>query len=129
MCKLALHLNNNELDNTPKINNLRVQHVLPSIRSIYRWRERVRVFGRLKPFRRQGNKRGHALDGRHLLHLAIYLQTFPKATHAEINSFLFDCQLADNLPPGHQRFFDASQISRAEDRLGLSRKRASTIAR
>ena len=49
---------------------------------------------------------------------------FPKCTQAEMNVFLYN-----STPPFEEaRFYSRSQITCAEDRLGLSRKRGSTTA-
>ena len=58
--------------------------------------------------------------------LAYWRSIWPKSTHAEMNTLLFNSQLARGEP--NPRFFSPSQLSRAEDRLGLSAKRASTTA-
>ena len=49
---------------------------------------------------------------------------YPKATAAEINAFLWN----STLPGAQYRFYSDSQISKAEDFLGLSRKKGSTTA-
>ena len=53
--------------------------------------------------------------------LAYYRLLYPKVRHDETNVFLYYIG-------GMDRFYDASQISRAEDRLGLSTKVGSTTA-
>ena len=56
-----------------------------------------------------------------------YWRTFwPKSTHAEIKVLLFLSQIDRGVQ--NPRFFSPPQISKAEDRLGISRKRGSTTA-
>ena len=54
-------------------------------------------------------------------YLAYYRLLFPKVHHDEINAFLY-------YVGGMDRLYVASQISRAEDRIGLSTKVGSTTA-
>jgi transposase len=57
--------------------------------------------------------------------LVLYRILFPKCTAAELNVYLYN-----NTPPGQeQRFYSGSQITRAEDECGLTRKRGATTAR
>ena len=80
----------------------------------------------LRPFRRTGNARASVLRGIDNYMLAYWRSIWPKSTHAEMNALLFTSQVARGEP--NPRFFSPSQISRAEDRLGLSKKRGSTTA-
>jgi hypothetical protein len=97
----------------------RVIRLFPSLRTSSRWIARHKHYCR---YVRQGNIRATVLRGRQAFHLAFYRILYPKATAAEINTYLYHTC-------GGVRLFDPSQISRAEDRLGLSRKRGSTTAR
>ena len=65
------------------------------------------------------------MRGRDLFFVAFYRVLYPTATAAEINAFLFTAIHANDPFP---RFYHPSQITRAEDRLGFSRKRGSTTA-
>ena len=56
--------------------------------------------------------------------LALYRVIFPKASAAEINAFLFRVNYGDPF----FRFYTNSQITYAEQRIGLTRKRGSTTA-
>ena len=106
--------------NNPLIVTLRNSHLLPVMRTVNDWTTRQQRLGHLRRFRRQGNKFATVLRGRHMLLLAYYRALYPKATAAEINVFLFYST---------GRVYHPSQITRAEDMLGLSRKRGSTTAR
>jgi hypothetical protein len=68
----------------------------------------------------QGNNRATALVGLDLFLLALWN---PKSSAAETNAFLFNAR-----PLASRRLYHPSQISRAEDLLGLSRKVGSTTA-
>ena len=100
----------------------RATRLFPSFRTTRRWMTRHNRHGNYRRFVRQGNIRATILRGRQSFHLAFYRILYPKATAAEINAYRYHAC-------GGMRFFDPSQISRAEDRLGLSRKRGSTTAR
>ena len=123
---LAQHISGMGLENYPLFHVLRQLHLYPSRRTTARWRARLQERGNYRRFVRQGNHRASVLVGIDALNLVVYRSIFPKATAAELNAFLFRAQLArgENYP----RFFSPSQITRAEDRLGLSRKRGSTTA-
>ena len=76
----------------------------------------------LRRYRRSGNLRATVLRGFQTLNLDLFRALWPHGHHTEANVWLFHAG-------GMQRFYDPSQISRAEDRLGLLIKRASTTAR
>ena len=63
-------------------------------------------------------------SGHDLLLLALYRITFPKATAAEINAFLYRA----NYGSMTFRFYSPSQISETEKWIGLTRKKGSTTA-
>ena len=63
-------------------------------------------------------------SGHDLLLLALYRITFPKATAAEINAFLYRA----NYGSLTFRFYSPSQISETEKWIGLTRKKGSTTA-
>ena len=90
--------------------------------TVYRWRNRQQVLGHIRKFRHTGNKRANVLRGSTLISLALWRVLWPRGTHHEANIWLFHSN-------GQLRFYQPSQISRAEDRLGLSTKRASSTAR
>ena len=101
---------------------LRASRSYPSRRTIRRHLQRLQSLGHLRRFRRTGNKRATVLRGYALYLLMLYRVVFPKAQLSQVNAFLFNAL-------GRQRFFHPSQIFKAEDRLGLSRKRGSTTAK
>ena len=116
----ALYFDDSQpIRNNPAMIVAREVRIRESARSTRRWRRRLARLGHLRPFRRTGNKRATVLRGYDAYRLAVYRTTYPKATIAEINAYLY-------IVTG--RFYDPSQISRCEDRLGLSRKRGSTTA-
>ena len=80
----------------------------------------------MRRFEKQGNNRATVLRGIDLYNLALWRTVWPKSTHAELNALLFNAQVACGEP--NPRFFCPSQLSCAEDRLGLSSKRGSTTA-
>jgi len=106
--------------NAPILAQLRNSRLLPQRSTVNRWRNRRLTLGHLRRFRRQGNRYATVLRGRSLFNLAYYRILYPKATAAELNVFLFYAT---------GRLYNPSQITRAEQRLGLSRKRGSTTAR
>ena len=108
----------------PAIAQLREQHRFPSKATIRRWLHLHHQFGHYRSCRRNGNVTASVLRGHNLVLLAFYRVIFPKATHAEINAFLFRANFGDPT----FRFFSHSQISRAEKTLNLTTKRGSTTA-
>ena len=122
-CQYIFH---NGLENHPMIAEARQQRIFPSKRTIYRHNERFNRYGHLRPYKRQGNKRATVLRGLDGFMLAFYRVVWPKATQAELNAMLFQSQLARGIQ--HPRFFTPSQITKSEDRVGISRKRGSTTA-
>ena len=101
---------------------LRQQRLLCHRTSIYRWRRRREMLGHIRRYRRTGNKRASVLCGLSLVSLAIFRALWPRGNAHEANIWLHHAG-------GRARFYHPSQISRAEDRLGLSRKRSSSTAR
>jgi hypothetical protein len=105
---------------------LQQQGKWPHGTTVARWVRREQQLGHSRAFVPQGNKGAHVLGGHTSVMLAWYRAMYPKVTAHEINAFLFN---ASRLPPGQRRLYHPSQISRMEDRLGLSRKASSTAAR
>ena len=110
--------------NDPLIVNLRALHVFPSVSSERRWAELLQQLGHYQKCRPTGNRRATVLRDQDLILLALYRLVFPKATAAEINAFLFRANYGSVL----FRFYSPSQITEAENRLGLTRKAGSTTA-
>ena len=90
--------------------------------SIYRWRMRHQFLGHYRRYRRTGNSRATVLRGTMLISLAVFRALWPRGNHHEANVWLHHAG-------GRVRFYQPSQISKAEDSLGMSRKRASSTAR
>jgi hypothetical protein len=111
---------------TPVIQDLRTQRLWPSHRTERRHRQRYQRYGHLRRFVRQGNARATVLRGHDGFLLCYYRALYPTCSRAELIAFLWNAHGRHLQPP---RFFDPSQITRAEDRFGLSRKRGSTTAR
>ena len=82
------------------------------------------MHGHFRQCRRTGNAFATVLRDHDLLLLALYRITFPKATSAEINAFLYRANYGDHT----FHFFSPLQISENETRIGLTRKWGSTTA-
>lgn len=72
-----------------------------------------------------GNNSATVLRGHVQLMMTVFRIMFLKCTQAEINVFLYNI----TSPFEEAHFYSRSQITCAEDRLGLSRKRGSTTVR
>ena len=126
LCTLVLAIN--QLGPLPPdvqnfIGELRLNHVYPSASTERRYNTKIAA-GHNRPCRRTGNRIATRLRGPDLLYLALYHVAFPKASHAQINAFLYQINYGNPT----FRFYSHSQISRAEKLIGLSRKRGSTTA-
>jgi len=111
--------------NHPVIADARNEGIYPTNRTIRRYKQRLRTKGHLQPYRPTGNRRSTILVGRDLVLLSIFVKKFPTATGLEKSAFLFN-SFGAFLP--RPRFYTEAQICRAEQRLGLSRKKCSTSA-
>ena len=110
--------------NDPIFQQLRAQRKYPCVATEARWANLVRTIGHYRPCRRTGNARAKILRDHDLVFLALYRLVFPKASIPQCNAFLY----RSNYGNLNFRFYSASQISEAESRLGLTRKRGSTTA-
>jgi hypothetical protein len=118
---------NSGQENSPHFQTLRDNRLHPAKRSTRRWRQRFQEHNHLLRYVKQGNTRATVLCGFPGFLLIVYFRTiYPKSTIAEVNAFLWNAHEQFSDTP---RFYSPSQISRAEDRFGLSRKRGSTTAR
>ena len=106
------------------IATLRLNRVYPSIASQERWNTLEQTLQHLRPCRHTGNSFATRLRDTDLVHLALYRVAYPKATHAEVNAYLYRVNFGDHT----FRFYSHSQISEAKARIGLSRKKGSTTA-
>jgi hypothetical protein len=117
---LAAHDGNQ--NNNDFIKNQQAAGLYPHRSTVNRWTRRRQGFGTFRPFRRTGNARATVLVYEPLLHLALWRVLWPRGNAHEANIFLHHAG-------GRQWFYQPSQIYRAEDRIGLSRKRGSVTAR
>ena len=106
------------------IATLRLNNVYPSVTTELGWNEVQQALNHVRPCRRTGNAFATRLRGMDLIHLAMYRLAFPKACHAEINAYLYRVNFGN---PSF-RFYTHSQLLYAEQRIGLSKKKASTTA-
>jgi hypothetical protein len=97
----------------------------PAPRTKRDWETRIETLGHSQAFRHTGNRRSEVLQGFDLVLLAIYVKSYPDSTGIQKITFLWDAYGRFQDPP---RFYDESQITRAEQRLGLSRKKKATDA-
>jgi len=112
--------------NTPLARALRAVSLLPHERSTSRYLYRLRTLGHWGAFRPNGGVQRTVLIGVELLFLVWYRLIYPTAIAAEIIAFLWNVHGRFQNPP---RFYNPSQITRAEQQLGLSRLRTSSTAR
>lgn len=94
-------------------------YVYPSLGSIRRWRRKHTREGTFYEYRPNGNRRAYVLRGVDLILLALYLQCYPHATGLEKIAFLFRAT---------GTWYNEGQLTKAEQRIGISRKKASTDA-
>ena len=106
------------------IGTLRQHQLYPHHDTLRRWEEDEQTLGHFRPCCRTGNKFGSRLVGQDLIMLALYRVAYPKAIAAEINSFLYRANIGNEL----FSFYSPSQISKAEECIGMSRKKGSTTA-
>ena len=107
---------------TPEIRQLQLARKYPSNRTINRWKQHQNIRGNLLPYRRSGNKRARReLRGNDFVNLAFFRAIKPKARLYECKAFIY------NANPTNRPYSD-SQIHRAEVRLNLTRKAASTTS-
>ncbi len=105
------------------IEELRLNRVYPSRSTVRRWTRQNQQLGHIRACRRSGNSFASRFRGQDLIYLALYRVAYPKASHAEINAFLHNMNFLD---PTFQ-FYSHSQISKAGQRIGLSRKKCATV--
>ena len=110
--------------NNPIFQNLRDLGQFPSGHSVGRYVALEREHGHCRPCSRTGNKRASEFHDHNLLLLALYLITFLKCNAAEMNAFLYKA----NYGSLDFCFYSPSQITEAEQRIGMTRKARSTTA-
>lgn len=108
------------------VTNKRDVAALPCTRTLLRHLKRFLTRGHFCACKRNGGKARSVLAGNELIHVAVCRGVFPTATCAEVQAHLWNVH-GRFLP--RPRVHGPSQITRAEQRIGLSRKRTSTTAR
>ena len=109
---------------THQVELLRHQHKFPSISTCRSWLRQYNALGHVRPYRRTGNRQSlREISDEALLHLAFYRTIRPWARIYEVKAYLTN-RIGPLVPP-----FSDSQISRAEERLNLTRKKASQTAK
>jgi hypothetical protein len=94
------------------LGNAEAMHLPTSTsRSIRRWKQNG-----IYAFKSTGNKASSKICGVHQRELILYRIAYPKATADEVRRFLFEDV------PGF-KLFTRSDVSKAETRLGMTRKR------
>ena len=111
--------------NSETIIAARANRQFPSKRTVRRYVQNINERGFLDAFKRSGNKRATVLRRLDLVLLAIYNKKFPVATAAENIAFLWNAFGRHQNPP---IVYNESEICKAEQRIGLSRKKVSTTA-
>ena len=112
-------------ENDENIRALRAAKMWPSKWSVQRWTRRLIAEGTIAPYRHTGNQRARVLRGIDLVLLAYYRVVFPKALLSEVAAFIWNAWGRFQNPPV---LYSLPDISKAETRLGLTRKRGSTTA-
>ena len=99
-------------------------HMYPLSRTTHRWERLQEEVGYLRPCRRIGNSFCERMSEIDLIYLALFCAFYPKCTIAEVNAFLYTA----NLGNPNFSFYTQSHIYFGEKLIGLTCKRASTIA-
>ena len=108
---------------TPEVRQLQAQKKFPCLVTCKRWLRLHLVLGHVRPLKRHGNKSAtREISGPALFHLAFYRILRPHARLYEVQAYLTN--RFPNIDP-----YSHSQIHRAEDKLGLSRKAASRTSK
>ena len=98
-----------------------LSETLPCPKTLRRWVDRRDDEGTILPYEPSGNSPSQVIAGYERLLLALYRLGYPEATADEVIAFLHEYG-------NTHRVYSRTDISRAEDDLGLSRKAASTTA-
>ena len=106
------------------IAKLREERMYPCTKTVKRWENKSSSLGHVRPCRRTRNVRASVFHDHNLFILALYRLAYQKAIASEINAFLYKA----NYGSFDFRFYSASQITVAKQRIGLTRKRGSTTA-
>lgn len=118
---ISLWMNGDEL-NAAWIEQLRHQRKFPCLRTCERWIRQYQGEGHTRRMRPTGNHFSEReVHGQDLVNLAVYRTVRPKAYIDEVRAYVHNRNPVN--PP-----YSRSQIGRAELRLGLHRKAASTTS-
>ena len=116
-------LNGNDFN--PAITELQQQWLYPHPDTVDKFVARHAVVGHSRAYQRTGNARSEReVLGIYLVHFAMYRACLPKATAAEVNAYLFQMNRWD---PTYEPYSN-SQLTRANQRLHLTKKKSSTTA-
>jgi hypothetical protein len=121
MHELALAVCQAGESNNSVIQDMRQHCLWPSLWSEIHWVLLLDNHGHVRPCRRMGYLCATVLQGNDIFLLALYRIVFPKAMAAEVNAFLYRVNYGNI----HFRFYSPSQITEAEIRIGLFRKKGS----
>ena len=116
----------NDAQGVPMVNPNANRSIWPCRRTRCYWRRRQQDEGHCHAYKRNGGKEPSVFTDRDVMLLSYYRQIHPEATAAEVTAFIWNAHGRYQNPP---RFYVPSQITRAEQQLTLSRKRASKTAR
>ena len=123
--EMAVQNRLNGNDNHQNTIQLQQQHLYPHPDTVTRFTNRQQQVGHSRAYRHTGNVRSvREIQGNNLILLSLYRVALPKATHAEVNAFLYEMNSHDP----HYQIYSPSQICRAEQRIHLTKKRTSTTA-
>lgn len=124
MREFAMYIYQNNQLNNPAIQHAQALWLFPSLQTIRRYVIIQNMFGHVRPCRRTGNKRAVVLRDHNIIFLVLYRIAYPKCSAPQINAFLYPVNYGDV----HFRFYTHAQITKAEFRVGMTRKRGSTTA-
>ena len=80
-------------DNHQNTIQLQQQHLYPHPDTVTRFTNRQQQVGHSRAYRHTGNVRSvREIQGNNLILLSLYRVALPKATHAEVNAFLYEIQ-------------------------------------
>ena len=118
---LQMILNAGSIDGikTDQVRELQSQHAFPHTATCRRWLRQYLASGHVRPKQATGTRiPQREISGEVLVQLALYRAVRPHSRIYEVKAYLSN--RFPHIPP-----YSNSQIHRAEDRLGLSRKKAS----
>ena len=119
---ITMWMNSDDILDDPWLAPLRHQHKFPSRDTCKRWIQHFQTEGNILPKQATGNNFSQReIGGQDLVNLALFCLVRPKSTIDECRAYINN-RNHNNLP------YSPSQIHRAECRLGLVRKAASTTS-